>query len=130
MSTATLNIDELAANEANIATVTRRTKSLGYGWTNSPQARAATPTIEQVTSPDVSGLTVTGVLKEQEKARRLNSGGNFWRSAFFVRGRRIVAVSTYEGWSQCTDSEVLQFIRMLKDGDTDEIDVLLAPEGE
>jgi hypothetical protein len=73
-------------------TVTRRTRTLGYGSTSQPVRGRHGLEIDTVDAPDVTG-TARQVIDAHQEAARRNSGHD-WRGAFFVGGRRVVGDRT------------------------------------
>lgn len=69
-------------------TVTRRTRTLGYGSTSQAVQGRYGLEIDTVDAPDVTG-TVRQVIDAHQEAARRNAGHS-WRRAFFVGGRRVV----------------------------------------
>lgn len=67
-------------------TITRQSKNLGLGWTNQPKRNE--PAIEAVETADVTGNWHV-IDAEWDRARRLNSGGTWYRVALFVGGKKI-----------------------------------------
>lgn len=80
-----------AAKSATVFTVTRRSRNLGIGWSNTParerSGNFSRLVIADVTKPDVVG-TPEDVARELERARRINSG-NDWARAYFVGGVKV-----------------------------------------
>lgn len=70
-----------------ITKITRRSRNLGIGWSNSPtrDGRIAPPD-----GPSVVG-SLRDVSAEYDRARRLHSGGVHWTAAFYVGGQRVSA---------------------------------------
>ena len=74
-------------------TVTRRTRTLGYGSTSQVvRGPRGTLVIDTVDAPDVTG-TARQILGAHQDAARRNSGHD-WRRAFFVDGRKVIGDST------------------------------------
>lgn len=73
-------------------TITRRTRTLGYGSTSQPVQGRHGLEIDSVDAPDVTG-TARQILDAHQDAARRNSGHS-WRRAFFVGGRRVVGDAT------------------------------------
>ena len=69
-------------------TITRRSRNLGIGWSNTPTRDGRY--IEPVTEPSVVG-TLRAVAAEYDRARKLHAGGTYCTAAFFVCGERVVA---------------------------------------
>lgn len=87
--------------------ITRRTRSLGFGWTTQTVQTRTGLAVAPVTAPDVTGgLAVC----EAELARRARhvSGGVSSRTALFLGGRRVRSVS---GEWPTTAVEMLQSLR-------------------
>ncbi len=68
-------------------TITRRSKNLGIGWSNTP---ARDGRITPPEGPSVVG-SIRDVSAEYNRARRLHSGGVHWTAAFYVGGVRVQA---------------------------------------
>jgi hypothetical protein len=66
--------------------ITRNSKNLAFGWSNTPLRNKAE--IESVESPSVVGNWRV-VCAELDRARRINSGGVWFRFALFVGGKRV-----------------------------------------
>ena len=97
-------------------TITRRTRTLGYGSTSQAVQGRHGLEIDTVDAPDVTG-TARQVVEAHQTAARRNSGHS-WRRAFFVAGRRVVgdstliladldALTTRDGGRYLTDSVTL-----------------------
>ena len=72
--------------------ITRRTKSLGISWTNGLErvddANGCSSGVADPGGPDVVG-SPAAILKEFDRARRINSGGTFWRCNAFLGRTRL-----------------------------------------
>lgn len=82
------------------AKITRRTRSLGYGWTTQPRRDRAA--IEDVRAPTVRG-SWREVAKERARCHRITSGGTWYREALYLDGRRVVACRTLDTGSPAGD---------------------------
>ena len=79
-------------------TISPRSRNLGYAWTNTPVQKYTDSGHSYLgfntpRHPQVVGGPRT-IRQEMASAARGNSG-NDWHSAFFVGGRRVVAVDGY-----------------------------------
>lgn len=67
--------------------ISRRTKNLGFGWSNS-MGDGPSPRIVPPTSPSITG-TAKECWAERERARQLNSG-NDYSFRWFVGGKPVL----------------------------------------
>lgn len=93
--------------------ITRRSRNLGFGWTNQPEQ---TPGGLRIKAPTVdrTGLTPRIMLDLHRDAARLNNG-NDWAWTLTVGGERIT--------DRLTRDHVLSELRYLVDGYTNSIDL-------
>jgi hypothetical protein len=77
-----------AKTSTDAATITRRTRSFGLGWTNDVEQTPTGLRVKRPASPGVVG-TPAQVSAELDRARRINSG-NDWRRTWFLGGRPVV----------------------------------------
>lgn len=71
-------------------TITRRSRNLGVGWSNTPSGRGTA--ITPPTGPSVVG-TLRDVQAEYERAVALHSGGTHWCVCFYVGETRVTRES-------------------------------------
>lgn len=64
--------------------ITRRSKNIGYNWTN----KVVRGEIVPVKCPAEKG-TYKDALADREHAIKVNSGGTYWHDALFVNGKRV-----------------------------------------
>lgn len=76
------------------ATITRRSRTVGFSWSNQPVQTPTGLVIEAISEPEVVG-TVRQCDEAYERAARINRG-NDWRPQWFVSGHRVVGVV---GWA-------------------------------
>lgn len=84
---------------AEAVRISRKSRNLGYGWTNSVEQRGGRLVLCEP-EEEVRGGPRT-VLAARAEAQRVNRG-NDWRGAYFVGGRRVVAVDE-PGYMQVRD---------------------------
>lgn len=113
------------ATATNAATISSRSRNLGYGWTNQPE-RYIQPNgesglrIQSVDKPDVTG-GLASIEAERNRARRINNG-NWWNERLFVAGRPITAI---HGYTSDDDYETVRECWYRVDSDT-HVDMLLS----
>lgn len=71
--------------------VTRRSRNVGFGWTNAVEQTPSGLVVADFDEPDTVG-TPRQCMEEYLHAAEINSG-NDWRPVWFVGGRRVVAAN-------------------------------------